>query len=138
MTSRSREGTPFSDAATNPFLTPSANPFLTPNASNPFLPAGIDPSNIMIDTEARPKTLIEKLLPLLHILLTTLFLLFFLAWNSPNATARFWGYGEGGIWNLHHQREYWTRWASLATDQPILGWGEASQVGSHVIHLVLS
>lgn len=115
MAGRSREGTPSFPGLPDP----SSNSFLTPNASNPFLPSGVDPMAGIMQQE-RPKTLLEKLLPLLHVLSTVAFLVFFLSWTNPS----------GSIWNFALSGNYWNNWADLASSPPGFGWSEGHRVSN--------
>lgn len=114
MAGRSREGTPSFPGLPDP----SSNPFLTPRASNPFLPAaGADPMAGLMH-QGRPKTLLEKLLPLLHVVSTITFILFFLSWTNRSES----------VWNFSLSKDYWNNWADLASSPPTFGWTEGHQV----------
>jgi GET complex subunit GET2 len=106
MASRSREGTPqFSG------LTPQrgASPF--PNMADPFATMAPPPE--------RPKTLLEKLLPLLHVTSTVLFLLFFVSRTSPGITT-----------DSVLSTDYWRRWGELSVSKASFGWSGEHQVRS--------
>jgi GET complex subunit GET2 len=110
MASRSREGTPqFSG------LTPQrgASPF--PNMADPFATMAPPPPE-------RPKTLLEKLLPLLHATSTILFLLFFVSRTSADITT-----------DSVLSTDYWRRWGELSVSKPSFGWS-----GEHQVRFLMS
>jgi hypothetical protein len=104
MASRSREGTPqFSG--------------LTPHRGESPFPNKADPFATMAPPPERPKTLLEKLLPLLHAASTILFLLFFVSRTSTDIPT-----------DSVLSADYWRRWGELAVRKPSFGWSEEHQV----------
>lgn len=106
MASRSREGTP---------QFPGLPPAFEQRGSSPFPMA--DPLSAMAPPPERPKTLLEKLLPLLHATSVVAFLLFFLTRANSYVSST-----EDVL-----STKYWTRWGDLATSSPKYGWSEEHQ-----------
>jgi len=109
MNSQSREGTPQLAGLPPAFSQRGTSPFPMPDAF----------ASVMPQVE-RPKTLLEKLLPLLHAASTILFLLFFLSWTNASSTAT-----EGML-----STDHWRRWGDLAISKPAFGWSSDHRVAS--------
>jgi len=114
MNSQSREGTPQLAGLPSAFGQRGTSPFPMPDAFASAMPQ-----------VERPKTLLEKLLPLLHAASTILFLLFFLSWTNASSTAT-----EGML-----STDHWRRWGDLATSKPAFGWSSDHR---HVLWAFLS
>lgn len=107
MASRSREGTP---------QFPGLPPAFEQRGSSPFpMP---DPLSAMAPAPRGPKTLLEKLLPLLHATSILAFLVFFLSRTNSSFIS------TDSVLSTGH----WKRWGDLATASPKFGWSEDHQV----------
>ncbi|KAI1790490.1 hypothetical protein LXA43DRAFT_507118 [Ganoderma leucocontextum] len=77
----------------------------------PFPGAGKTPSQ---NAPPRPKTLLQKLLPIIHIISAWALLAYFSLWKEPEAYDA----------KTHGSREsHWRRWAELSWKSPEDGWG---------------
>ena len=65
---------------------------------------------------ARPKTLLEKLLPIVHLAAAWILLAYFIFWKEPEAY-------ESRTYGAVKSDNRWTRWADLARRRPEEGWG---------------
>ena len=64
----------------------------------------------------KPKTLLEKLLPVVHLAAAWILLAYFIFWKEPEAY-------ESRTYGAVQPENRWTRWADLARRRPEEGWG---------------
>lgn len=69
----------------------------------------------------RPKTMLQKVLPLLHLVAAWALLAYFVFWREPQAF-------ESSTYGAVQVENGWTRWADLMQRRPEQGWGVQSVV----------
>ena len=65
----------------------------------------------------KPKTLLQKFIPIIHILAAWILLGYFVLWREP-AAFELQSHGAGGA-----SADWWRRWAELGWKNPGDGWG---------------